>query len=114
MLALGLVLIFSTVNKYRVSRSGQTVKVVLIELPRCTGYKHNFVKFNYKGVDYSQRVKCKFVRQYRPGDEVEMLHSEGTTIFLFKSENVSVDFAYLGVLMAVGIISIVLGYRRQT
>jgi hypothetical protein len=74
-------------------------------MPDCSHrYRNKFLTIRYARVNFTFRTSCRYVKGLRPGDLVELLHKEGTSIFLFTNENVTTDLLLLIVLI-LGIIA---------
>ena len=99
---LGIFWLPDTIQKYKLQGSNNLVTVTVEKIPICNmGYKRNYITVNYKGSTHILRTRCKFVSHLSEGDEFEILHKEGTDIFLFKEENITWELiAYFGVLLA--------------
>lgn len=69
--------------------------------------------FEYKQQVYIQRVKCKYLKQVKAGDRIEMQHIENTSTFLFKEENIDFDTLSNLILALMGVIIIVISVRKK-
>ncbi len=99
---------------YQIHDSKQFVTVKLIELPNCnSGYRDKFLKLEYKGVKYILRISCKYVRDYQPGQQIQMLHKEGTSNFLFENEDVIFELIFDFIIASLGIIIVGIAIRNN-
>lgn len=102
-----------TIQEYKLQRSNNQVMVIVERLPDCPArYKHKFIHVRYNGSTHVLRTKCKFVAGLSVGQQLEMLHKEGSEIFLFKNEDVTFEVISLIALSFVAVACFIISFRR--
>jgi hypothetical protein len=120
---LALLLIFvvpRTVEKYNLHKSDNFVVVTIKKLPDCFSgntkhrYRNKFIHINYKGSTHILRTKCKYVSGLLEGQQLEMLHKQGTEIFVFKEENVTFELISVILLSLAAVVCLVKSLKPTT
>jgi hypothetical protein len=117
----GLVLIIIAVlplrnhlSEYETQKHGEFVKAVIIAAPTCLGARiKHWVKFRYNNEIHSKTTGGKACEDFKVGDTLTLKHTEGTDIFLYDTETVESEFVAFGLLGVMGIIFMVLGFKKK-
>lgn len=102
------------IQEYKVQKTGEIVKATITYIPNCIGTKSNqFMKFTYAGSEFDKSVGCAFSDTHKVGDTINLMHNDGTDIFLFETENKESEFISAGLFAIIGISFIIMGARKK-
>lgn len=100
---------------YKIHESKEFVIVKLLKLPNCSNgsYRNKFLTLEYHGSKYILRTSCKYVKNLQIGQQIQMLHKEGTTNFVFENEDVIFELISNLLLVLGGIIIVVIALKKN-
>ncbi|HWI94255.1 MAG TPA: hypothetical protein VNT20_23440 [Flavisolibacter sp.] len=102
------------IQEYNTYKSGNLVFVTVLGLPNCEfGYKNKFITIKFERKSYSLRTKCKYTGSLHRDQSIQMLHADGTDIFLFPREDQTLELVSNFAIGIVGIIIILIGALKK-
>lgn len=112
---MSIVLLPRKLQEYNTYKSGDLVFITVLGLPNCEfGYRNKFIIIQFERKSYSLRTKCKYTRSLHRGQSIQMLHADGTDIFLFPKEDQTLELVSNFAIGIVGIVIILIGtFKKQ-
>jgi hypothetical protein len=103
-----------TITEYNIYKSPQIGVVKVLKLPNCeAGYKNKFMTIRFEEKIYTLRTKCKYTKNLSIDQNIPMLYSKGSDIFLFPQENPTLELGACLLLGVIGITIIVVGLFKK-
>ncbi|NTS43122.1 hypothetical protein HRG84_19710 [Flavisolibacter sp. BT320] len=97
----------------KVEKEGEIVPMRILALPNDCSIKNSSMQLQLQKKRFFKKAYTNICKEYKVGDTILMKYHYGVDSVLYPAESVTGELAAMGVLMSVGIVCVVLGFRRK-